>query len=52
MTIGADRLAAVRQRIADAARAAGRDPASVTLVAVSKTHGADRVRETVALGGL
>ena len=29
----------------EAARAAGRDPASVTLVAVSKTHGADRVRE-------
>ena len=50
MTIGADRLAAVRQRIADAARAAGRDPASVTLVAVSKTHGADRVRELLAAG--
>ncbi len=30
-----ENLAAVRARIADAARAAGRDPASVTLVAVS-----------------
>jgi pyridoxal phosphate enzyme (YggS family) len=50
MTTGADRLAAVRQRIAAAARDAGRDPASVTLVAVSKTHGADRVRELLAVG--
>lgn len=33
----ADRLAAVRGRIADAARRAGRDPAEVTLVAVTKT---------------
>jgi pyridoxal phosphate enzyme (YggS family) len=47
MTAGADRLAEVRQHIAAAARAAGRDPAAVTLVAVSKTHGADRVRELV-----
>jgi pyridoxal phosphate enzyme (YggS family) len=50
MTTGADRLAAVRQRIAAAARDAGRDPASVTLVAVSKTHGADRVRELIQVG--
>src|SRR5262245_65208324 len=33
----ADRLAAVGARIAAAARAAGRDPAAVALVAVSKT---------------
>lgn len=33
----ADRLAAVRDRIAAAARRAGRDPAEVTLVAVTKT---------------
>jgi pyridoxal phosphate enzyme (YggS family) len=32
-----DRLAAVRGRIADAARRAGRDPAEVTLVAVTKS---------------
>ncbi len=50
MTAGADRLAEVRQRIAAAARAAGRDPAAVTLVAVSKTHGADRVRELLDVG--
>jgi pyridoxal phosphate enzyme (YggS family) len=50
MSAGADRLAEVRQHIAAAARAAGRDPASVTLVAVSKTHGADRVRELLDAG--
>jgi pyridoxal phosphate enzyme (YggS family) len=50
MTAGAGRLAEVRQRIAAAARAAGRDPASVTLVAVSKTQGADRVRELLEAG--
>lgn len=50
MTTTTDRLAAVRQRIAAAAREAGRDPASVTLVAVSKTHGADRVRELLRAG--
>ena len=50
MSAGADRLAEVRQRIAAAARAAGRDPAAVTLVAVSKTHGAERVRELLDAG--
>ena len=50
MTTTTDRLGAVRQRIAAAAREAGRDPASVTLVAVSKTHGADRVRELLQGG--
>jgi pyridoxal phosphate enzyme (YggS family) len=50
MSTGAERLAEVRQRIAEAARAAGRDPASVTLVAVSKTHEADRVRELLQAG--
>jgi pyridoxal phosphate enzyme (YggS family) len=43
-------LAAVRGRIAAAARAAGRDPASVTLVAVSKTHGAEAVAAALAAG--
>jgi pyridoxal phosphate enzyme (YggS family) len=38
------------RRIAAAARAAGRDPSEVTLVAVSKTHGADRVRELIEAG--
>ena len=50
MSTGADRLADVRRRIAGAARSAGRDPAEVTLVAVSKTHGADRVREMIEAG--
>ena len=35
----------MRDRIAAAARRSGRDPSEVTLVAVSKTFGADRVRE-------
>jgi pyridoxal phosphate enzyme (YggS family) len=47
---GAGRLAEVRRHIADAARAAGRNPADVTLVAVSKTHGADRVQELLDAG--
>ncbi|MDP3159158.1 MAG: YggS family pyridoxal phosphate-dependent enzyme [Reyranella sp.] len=50
MSAGADRLTEVHQRIATAARGAGRDPAAVTLVAVSKTHGADRVREMLQAG--
>lgn len=36
-SVVSDRLAAVRGRVADAARRAGRDPAEVTLVAVTKT---------------
>lgn len=43
-------LAAVRERIDAAARAAGRAPDSVTLVAVSKTHSAATVREALAAG--
>ncbi len=50
MSPGADRLAEVRQRIADAAQGAGRSLADVTLVAVSKTHGTDRVREMLEAG--
>ena len=50
MSEGADRLAEVKGRIDAAARAAGRAPADTTLVAVSKTHGADRVRELLAVG--
>ncbi len=41
---------AVLGRIADAAARTGRDPASVTLVAVSKTVPAARVRAAVAAG--
>jgi hypothetical protein len=43
-------LAAVQERIAAAARAADRAPASVTLVAVSKTHPAASVRHALMAG--
>jgi len=43
-------VAAVRGEIARAARGAGRDPASVTLVAVSKTFGADAIEPVIAAG--
>ncbi len=46
----ADGLTAVRDRIAAAARAVGRDPAAVTLVAVTKTHGAEAVAAALAQG--
>jgi pyridoxal phosphate enzyme (YggS family) len=46
----AERLTAVHARIADAARRAHRDVASVRLVAVSKTQSVDAVREAVAAG--
>jgi len=39
----AERIAAVQARIAAAARRAGRDPAEITLVAVSKMHPAETV---------
>lgn len=48
----ADNLQAVKARIGRAARAAGRDPAAVTLLAVSKTHPIERVREAAAAGQL
>src|SRR6185503_17622410 len=40
----------VKARIAQAARAAGRDPAAVILLAVSKTHPAERIGEARAAG--
>jgi pyridoxal phosphate enzyme (YggS family) len=43
-------LAAVRERIARAARGAGRDPASVRLLAISKTWPATDVRALAGLG--
>lgn len=43
-------LAAVRERIRMAAVAAARDPASITLVAVSKGQTAARVREAIRAG--
>lgn len=43
-------LQAVRGEIADAARTASRDPASVTLVAVGKAHPAERSRAVLEAG--
>jgi pyridoxal phosphate enzyme (YggS family) len=43
-------LNAVRGRLEQAARAAGRDPADIRLVAISKTFPADAVREACAAG--
>ncbi len=46
----AENIARVRERVEAAARRAGRDPASVTLMAVSKTVPAPVVREAYAAG--
>jgi PLP dependent protein len=46
----AERVAVVRERIARAVAQAGRKDGEVTLVAVSKTHPPDRVREAFAAG--
>jgi PLP dependent protein len=46
----ADNLATVRARIDAACQRVGRDPASVRLMAVSKTHGPARVEEAYAAG--
>ena len=43
-------IAAVREAIARACRDAGRDPATVTLVAVSKMFGADAIEPVIAAG--
>ena len=45
-----DRLTEVRGRIAAAARSAGRDPSSVSLIAVSKTFPLEAVRDAYAAG--
>lgn len=43
-------LAEVRAHIAEACREAGRDPATVTLIAVSKTFSADAIAPVIAAG--
>ena len=43
-------LPAVRDQIAAACRDAGRDPATVTLVAISKTFGAEAIAPVIAAG--
>ncbi len=50
MTGAAERLAAIQAKIVLAARSVGRDPASVTLVAVSKTFDADAIRPALVAG--
>lgn len=50
MSETAARLSAVKERIAYAARDAGRDPSGVTLVAVTKTHDADIIVPALAAG--
>ena len=49
MTI-AENIARVRERIAAAARRAGRNPEEITLMAVSKTFPAESIREVYAAG--
>ncbi len=46
----ADRLGRVDQGVADAAREAGRDAATITRIVVTKFHPAELVRELAALG--
>ncbi|MDU9402096.1 YggS family pyridoxal phosphate-dependent enzyme [Pseudomonas sp. zfem004] len=50
MSTLADNISVIASRIDSAARAAGRDPASVQLLAVSKTKPASAVREAFAAG--
>ena len=50
MSVIAENLQRVQARIQSACQAAGRDPASVRLLAVSKTIGADEVRQAHAAG--
>ena len=49
-TSAATALAAVRRDIEEACRAAGRDPAGVTLVAISKTFPAAAIADVIAAG--
>jgi pyridoxal phosphate enzyme (YggS family) len=46
----AGNLAAIRARIATAANAAGRQPAEITLIAVSKTHGPEAIAAALGAG--
>ena len=48
--LAASPLAAIRERIATSAHIAKRDPAEVTLVAISKTHSAEAILPLIAAG--
>jgi pyridoxal phosphate enzyme (YggS family) len=45
-----ENIAGVRERVAEAARRAGRRPEEIALMAVSKTHPPERIREAHAAG--
>ena len=45
-----ERIAAVREQIAAAARAAGRDPSEILLVAATKTRSDETIRQAVSAG--
>src|SRR5271156_723714 len=45
-----ENIAAVRERIASAARRAGRTPDDISLMTVSKTHPSERIREAYEAG--
>lgn len=45
-----DRLAEQRARLVQAARAVGREPSSIQLIAVSKRHGVEAIQEAYAAG--
>jgi PLP dependent protein len=45
-----ENVAKVREQIADAARRAGRNPEEIALMAVTKTHSPERIREAHAAG--
>jgi pyridoxal phosphate enzyme (YggS family) len=49
MSVAAN-ISSIQERIASAARRAGRNPGDVTLMAVSKTHPPDRIREAYQAG--
>src|SRR5947208_10432450 len=50
MSSAADRLGRVRDEIAKAASLAGRDPADVQLIAVTKGRGAEEIEPLIAAG--
>ncbi len=50
LAAAAGSLARVRSEVAQACAEAGRDPASVTLIAVSKTHPAETIAPVIAAG--
>ena len=43
-------LTKVQNKIASAAERVGRDPSEITLIAVTKTHGAEEINEAIAAG--